>query len=68
MADDLSRCHEMVGTTFPLGGSDRSVRLTSDELRSFSANGFVRGGRILDSRQLQTLRAELETFFDANLL
>ena len=66
MADDLSRCHEMLGTTFPLAGSDCSVRLTSDELRSFSANGFVKGGRILDSRQLQTRREELETFFDAN--
>ena len=66
MADDLSRCHEMVGTTFSLAGPDCSDRLSLDELRSFAANGFVKGGRILDSRQLQTLRDELEIFLDAD--
>lgn len=66
MPDDLSRCHEMIGTTFTCARSEDSERLNPDELRSFADNGFVKGGRILDTYQLQALKEELDTFFDPN--
>lgn len=62
-ASVLKRAHHPVGDTFPRLASpaDRQRFQLSDEaVARFAADGFVRGGRILDDDQVELLRERLE--------
>ncbi|MCA9214980.1 MAG: phytanoyl-CoA dioxygenase family protein [Planctomycetales bacterium] len=66
---DLSEKHEMVSDIFaPLSSYDNieSLKLSADELNFYRENGYVRGKRLLDEAQIETLRSELESFFDSD--
>jgi ectoine hydroxylase-related dioxygenase (phytanoyl-CoA dioxygenase family) len=57
----LERIHGPVTELFPRGGDDRSAWALSDEqVAFFEENGYVKGGRVLDARQLEALREGLE--------
>lgn len=67
MKPDLSKHHQIIGDLFePLSNADEteSLKLSADQLDFYRENGYVHGIRVLDDRQIQGLRDELETFFD----
>lgn len=64
---DLSLRHELVGDLFTLPDSSagwNQYRLTDEQTSQFHEQGFVKGIRVLDDAQLDTLRNELATFFE----
>jgi ectoine hydroxylase-related dioxygenase (phytanoyl-CoA dioxygenase family) len=64
---DLSTHHELVSDLIQLPRTraewDR-YRLADEQVRFFHENGYLMGIRILDDRQVERLRTELETLFD----
>jgi len=68
IVQDLSTLHDLVSDLIQLPRTraewDR-YRLTDEQVRFFHENGYLRGIRILDDRQVERLRAELETLFDS---
>lgn len=66
MAQDLSRLHHVIGGLFDLprsrGDWDR-YRLTDEQVAFYHAQGYLPGVRILDEKQVETLRGELAEFF-----
>jgi ectoine hydroxylase-related dioxygenase (phytanoyl-CoA dioxygenase family) len=67
MIQDLSTRHDLVSDLIQLPHAraewDR-YRLTDEQVRFFHEYGYLHGIRILDDRQVERLRAELETLFD----
>jgi hypothetical protein len=60
-AERLERAHEPVTRLFPGPGDDRRPwALSDDQARFFHEHGYVKGGRILDDRQIDALRDGLE--------
>jgi len=57
----LEHRHEPVTDLFPRASDDRAPWAFSEEqVRFFLEHGYVKGGRVLDERQLEALRAGLE--------
>jgi ectoine hydroxylase-related dioxygenase (phytanoyl-CoA dioxygenase family) len=64
MAEDLALRHGPVGDLFPRAGPDESrFRLSEAQVAHYREHGYVAGVRVLDERQVEALRAELEAFF-----
>lgn len=62
MTNDLSVYHAPVADLFPRPASAEeraAYRLSDEQVEFFHANGYVAGIKMLDARQLETLRAEL---------
>jgi ectoine hydroxylase-related dioxygenase (phytanoyl-CoA dioxygenase family) len=61
--EDLSQYHRPVGDLFPWPASRDEwsrFRLSAEQVRRFHEQGYLAGVRVLDERQIQVLRAELE--------
>jgi len=67
MRRDLSTIHEPIGPLFTSdvnrNGRER-YRLSGDQVRFFNENGYLKGIRILDDEQIETLLAELPRLMD----
>lgn len=61
---DLSTAHAPVTDLFPIAADPEAYRLSGDQIAFFHENGYLAGIRILSDEQIETLRAELEEFFD----
>ncbi len=61
MAQDLSHFHAPVSDLFPRPQSDdgKAFELSAEQLEQFHRDGFLPGIRLLDDRQIETLRTEL---------
>ncbi|NLX98746.1 MAG: phytanoyl-CoA dioxygenase family protein [Rhodopirellula sp.] len=69
MVADLSQQHAPVGDLFsmPEAGSDWDrFRLSDEQVAFFRENGYLAGVRLLDDRQVESLREELESLYDPN--
>lgn len=67
-APDLSQRHELISDLFALPKSAQGwddYRLTDQQVSFFHEHGYLQGVRILDDKQVEVLRAELEDFFAA---
>lgn len=65
MADDLSLQHAPITELFPppsSAGTDR-YQLSDDQVAFFRENGYLSGVRLLDDRQIEQLRTELNDLF-----
>jgi ectoine hydroxylase-related dioxygenase (phytanoyl-CoA dioxygenase family) len=68
MVEDLSRRHDLVGDLLappPSPSAWERYRLSDEQVRFFHENGYVSGIRILDDKQVERLRGELQELFDA---
>lgn len=66
MTTDLAKIHHSLGALFewPSQASDwNAYRLSEEQVAFFHQNGYLSGVSILNPRQLETLRAELNEFF-----
>ncbi len=63
---DLSKFHSPVGEMFPPQMKSHSLRLSDQQARFYNENGYLAGLRVLNSAQIEALRAELAGFFDPN--
>ncbi len=63
---DLSTQHEPVSDLFPAADAHTAARyrLSNEQLAFFEKNGYLSGIRVLDARQVEALRAELQGLFD----
>ena len=59
---DLSQEHDPVSDLFPAVSDASLFRLSDAQLEQFRTDGFLDGIRVLDDRQIDALRNELETF------
>ena len=67
MSRDLSLHHGPITDLFrssPDADDPAAFRLTDEQVSHFRTNGYVSGIRLLNERQIETLRADLEQFFD----
>lgn len=67
MPADLSTRHEMVSDLFSWPGSREEweqYRLSDDQVAFYRENGFLAGVKLLDERQIERLRGELQGLFD----
>jgi ectoine hydroxylase-related dioxygenase (phytanoyl-CoA dioxygenase family) len=67
MIEDLSRRHDLIGdfVALPQTASEwQRYRLSDEQVRFFHENGYVSGIRVLDGRQVERLRGELQALFD----
>lgn len=68
MPNDLSTIHTAMGALFSNSGtgadSERN-RLSPEQVEFFNDNGYLKGIRILNDEQIETLRAELPSLMDA---
>jgi ectoine hydroxylase-related dioxygenase (phytanoyl-CoA dioxygenase family) len=67
MATDLSTEHQPLGDLFSWPESPeewQQYALSDEQVDFFKENGYVAGVPLLDDEQIQTLRDELERFFD----
>lgn len=62
--NDLAGIHEPISDLFRDRDEKERYRLSEDQIAFFHENGYVAGIRVLDDDQVETLRAELEEFFD----
>jgi hypothetical protein len=68
MVEDLSRRHDRVGGLFSLPRSTREwqrYRLSDEQVHFFHAQGYLSGIRILNDKQVDRLRTELQELFDS---
>lgn len=66
MAEDLSRYHFMLTDLFPKPKSASEwaeYRLTDEQVAFYHENGYLPGIRVLDDRQIEALRKELDGYF-----
>jgi len=69
MALDLSTHHEPITDLFPRPAQPaeyEGFRLSDEQVAHYQREGYVSGIRILTDAQIDALRAELDTLFDAN--
>jgi len=68
MANDLSLRHDLVSDLFPTLASidPEQFRLSQDQIDFFHENGYLFGVKVLDDKQIASLREELAGFFDAS--
>ena len=69
MATDLSTEHAPVSSLFSNLETPeewQQYALTDEEVRFFKENGYIDGVQVLSEEQIETLREELERFFDPN--
>lgn len=69
VAQDLSRFDHPIGDLLRLPRTAREwepYRLTDEQVRFFHEQGYLQGVRILDDRQIETLRKELAGLLDPN--
>ncbi len=60
-AERLEKIHAPVSDLFPRPAEDRSPwALSEEQVRLFHEHGYVKGGRVLDERQIEALREGLE--------
>ncbi len=59
----LHAIHGPITDQFPGPGRPGGHELTPEQVESFRKNGFVKGGRVLDDRQLAALRDAVELFW-----
>lgn len=67
MAADLSLRHEPVGDLFAIPKTTtewEKFRLSDEQVAFFHENGYLAGVRMLDARQIEQLRTELNDLFD----
>jgi len=67
MVEDLSLKHHPVRRLFPRPASPQEwapYRLSDQQVEFYRQNGYLAGVPVLDSRQVDVLRAELEGLFD----
>lgn len=67
MATDLSRHHDPVSDLFSQPQTQKEWQqyaLTEDQVEFFKENGYVAGIQVLSDEQIETLRDELDRFFD----
>src|SRR5262245_33608159 len=67
MVDDLSRYSHPISSfvTLPTEHEDwERFRLSDDQVNFFHENGYLAGIRILEDRQIEQLRDELQGLFD----
>lgn len=60
MADALQGRHGPITDLFPRPGDRARWSLSSEQAAFFHEHGYVKGGRILDTRQIEVLREALE--------
>ena len=63
---DLSNCHESISALFPLPNTPaewRRLRLSDEQVQFYQNNGYLQGIRVLTDQQIDTLRSELDEFF-----
>ena len=66
---DLSEVHDFVGGLFSRPKSKKEwaeLRLSDEQVAFFHEHGYLQGVRLLDDRQIDALRSELEELFDPN--
>ncbi len=64
---DLALQHGLIGDLFSLPQNHSDLdqfRISQDQIDFFNENGYLAGIRVLDDRQIEALRSELEGFFD----
>lgn len=69
MTTDLSSRHELVSDLFslPLSAEQwEKYRLRKEQIEFYRENGYLTGIRMFDDQQIESLREELEGFFDPN--
>ena len=69
MTTDLSEKHELVADLFSLAATQQDCqpyRLTDEQVDFYAENGYLRGIRVLDERQIDVLRDELAAFFQSD--
>jgi hypothetical protein len=67
MTEDLSIYHQPIGDLFPSPTDAREwdqYRLSTEQIESYEANGYLAGIRLLNDGQVETLRAELDELAD----
>ena len=67
--DDLSLFHHPITELFPRvenDGQEKRYRLTKEQIEFFHTNGYLAGVRLLDNKQIETLRAELAQLINPN--
>lgn len=60
---DLSLIHKPAGSLFPGAedpGAFEKYKLSEDQIRFYQENGYLAGPKILDARQIEVLRSELD--------
>jgi hypothetical protein len=65
--NDLSKIHRLAGDLFKQPGNPsewKQYELTKDQIEFFNENGYLGGIRLLDERQVDILRKELEEVTD----
>jgi hypothetical protein len=65
--NDLSKIHRLAGDLFKQPGNPsewKHYELTKDQIEFFNENGYLGGIRLLDERQVDILRKELEEVTD----
>lgn len=66
---DLAERHELVSDLFSPPATKAAgdeFRLSDEQVQFYHEHGYLEGVRLLDERQIEALRAELETFFEPN--
>ena len=58
--DSLEGVHEPITDLFPRAGDRGSFLLSEEQVAFFHKNGYVKGGLVLDARQIGALREALE--------
>lgn len=69
MAEDLSKYHHPLGNVFARvesRGELDAYRLSDAQVEFYRENGYLSGVRVLTEEQVEVLRGELETFFQAD--
>jgi len=67
MAEDLSARHELIGNLFSMPGAPEDwarYRLSDEQVDFYRREGYLAGVRLLDDRQVDVLREELQRLFD----
>ncbi len=65
MYKDLSEDHSAVGALFSVSATDNErYRLTAEQVDFFDEYGYLKGIRILEDDQIETLRSELPALMD----
>lgn len=67
MSKDLSTIHAAIGALFSndeIGRDNERFSLSAEQIAFFNENGYLKGIRILDNSEIETLRAELPRLMD----
>jgi ectoine hydroxylase-related dioxygenase (phytanoyl-CoA dioxygenase family) len=68
-AVDLSERHQLVGELFTIPSTEQEwepFRLTEAQVEFYGENGYLHGIPLLNAEQIEALRADLDSFFQAD--